>query len=296
MTALPDDYVLRHPSADDLPGAGMATTTLLDLEHDSWVVVAPEGALAGCGWLWQPRKADAEFIGDHYVHPAHREGPVDDALIDAIEDRVDQRRSEYPALTRMVLFSESTNARRCDSLRQRGFGYVRDFYNLRIDPDPDASPVSWPAGIAVRSIRPGVDDRAVHAAHEEAFAEHYLHAPTLFDDWRALTLESEDCDPPLWLLAWDGDEIAGEAWAVERDQCGASVVGVVESLSVRKPWRGRGLGEALLREIFRLLGERGRATARLWVDAQNVTGALRVYERAGMRTVRHILVFERPLD
>jgi mycothiol synthase len=319
MSTLPDGYQLRHPSVDELPAvqdlldasesadagepcrhdmdvAVMAATTELDLEHNGWIVVAPDGALAGCGWLWQPRKSDTEFIGDHYVHPDHREGPVDDALIDAIQGRVVERRAECPALTRLVLFSESSNARRCDSLRRRAFEHVRDFYNMRIDLAPDGAPVSWPAGIVVRAIRPGLDDQVVHAAHEDAFAEHYLYAPTLFADWRAMTLDRDDCDPSLWLLAWDGDEIAGEAWAVERDQCGAGVVGVVESLSVRKPWRGRGLGEALLREIFRLLGDRGRARARLWVDGQNATGALSVYERAGMRVARHVLVFERPLD
>jgi mycothiol synthase len=319
MTALPDGYRLRHPSADDLPAVQdlldaaesadaeepcrhdmdvvvIATTTLLDLEHDSWVVVAPDGAMAGCGWLWQPRRCDTEFIGDHYVHPDHRERPVDDALIDAIEGRVRERRAECPALTRLVLFSESSNARRCDSLCRRGFEYARDFYNMGIDLAPNGAPVAWPAGVAVRVIRPEVDAHAAHAAHEDAFAEHYLHAPALFADWRALTLDREDFDASLWLLAWDGTEIAGEVWAVERDQCGAGVVGVIESLAVRKPWRGRGLGEALLREIFRLLGDRGRATARLWVDAQNATGALRVYERAGMHVARHILVFGRPLE
>jgi ribosomal protein S18 acetylase RimI-like enzyme len=64
---------------------------------------------------------------------------------------------------------------------------------------------------------------------------------------------------------------------------------------VRKPWRGRGLGLALLGEVFRLLAERGCAAVRLWVDAQNTTGALRVYERAGMRQERHIMAFQRPL-
>lgn len=319
MIALPHDYVLRHPSTAELPAvqdlldaaesadagepcshdmdiALMAATTLLDLDHDGWIVVAPDGSFAGCGWLWQSRRSDTEFIGDHYVHPAHRDGPADDHLIDALELRVRERRAECPPLTRMVLFSESSNTRRNESLRRRGFTNVRDFFNMRIDLAPSGAPVTWPKGVTVRAIRPGVDARAVHAAHEDAFSEHYLHAPTLFADWRAVTLERGDCDPSLWLVAWDKEEVVGEVFAVERDQCGAGIVGVVESLSVRKPWRGRGLGESLLREIFRLLGDRGRATARLWVDAQNTTGALRVYERAGMHEARHIFVFERPLQ
>jgi ribosomal protein S18 acetylase RimI-like enzyme len=100
----------------------------------------------------------------------------------------------------------------------------------------------------------------------------------------------------LWLLAWDGDEVAGQVWAVARDEGGSAAVGLIEDLSVRKPWRGRGLAAALLAEIFRLLGERGCRTTRLFVDVQNATGALSVYERAGMRMERRIEAYARDLD
>jgi ribosomal protein S18 acetylase RimI-like enzyme len=99
----------------------------------------------------------------------------------------------------------------------------------------------------------------------------------------------------LWLLAWDGDEVAGQVWAVARDEGGSVEVGLVEDLSVRMPWRGRGLAAALLAEIFRLLGERGCRITRLFVDVQNTTGALGVYERAGMRMERRIEAFARSL-
>jgi GNAT superfamily N-acetyltransferase len=189
-------------------------------------------------------------------------------------------------MTSLVLASEERDARRRASLQQRGYEHVRDIYGMRMDLAPGRPPASWPAGIEVRPIRPGVDDRAAHAASEEAFAEHYLFGPQPFEEWRACTLERNECDPSLWLLAWDGGEVAGQVWALARDEGGPALVGLVEDLSVCKPWRGRGLG---------LLGDRGCASVRLWVDAQNTTGALRVYERAGMRQERHVMDFERPL-
>ena len=167
---------------------------------------------------------------------------------------------------------------------------MRDFYGMRVDLAPGRPAAEWPAGIAVRAFRPGVDDRLVHAASEEAFSEHYLYGPTPFEEWAQITLQGERFDPSLCLVAWDGDEVAGEAMATARDGDA-----YVDDLAVRKPWRGRGLGLNLLLELFRLLGERGLTPARLFVDVQNVTGALRVYERAGMRAERHILGFERPL-
>ena len=316
----PAGYVLRPPTRDELPQVQllldavetdacgepcrydtdvvvMAAARRLDLERDAWVVVAFDGSLAGCAWLWPMREGDTdtEFVAEHYVHPAHRDGAVDDALIDAIEGRVTHRRAEMPLMTSLVLNCEERDARRRASLQARGYEHVRDFYSMRIDVAPGRPPASWPAGIEVRPIRPGVDDRAAHAASEEAFAEHYLFGPQPFEEWRACTLERNECDPSLWLLAWDGGEVAGQVWALARDEGGPALAGLVEDLSVRKPWRGQGLGLALLGEVFRLLGERGCAVVRLWVDAQNTTGALQLYERAGMRQERHVMDFERPL-
>jgi ribosomal protein S18 acetylase RimI-like enzyme len=66
-------------------------------------------------------------------------------------------------------------------------------------------------------------------------------------------------------------------------------------LGVRRPWRGRGLGEALLRRSFAALHARGQRRIRLSVDAENPTGATRLYERAGMRVLRESATWERDL-
>ena len=66
-------------------------------------------------------------------------------------------------------------------------------------------------------------------------------------------------------------------------------------MAVRRPWRGRGVGHALLLAAFRSLRERGHSVARLYVDAQNVTNAVRVYEAAGMHVARRFDVMEKSL-
>jgi ribosomal protein S18 acetylase RimI-like enzyme len=72
-------------------------------------------------------------------------------------------------------------------------------------------------------------------------------------------------------------------------------LGWIGDLAVRDAWRGRGIGEALLRAAFRLFADRGLTHARLNVDAGNATGALRLYERAGMRVRREWLVVAKTL-
>ena len=62
----------------------------------------------------------------------------------------------------------------------------------------------------------------------------------------------------------------------------AAVAGIVEELGVRRPWRGHGLGLALLDLAFEEFERRGLTRAILTVDSENPTGATRLYERAGM--------------
>ena len=57
-----------------------------------------------------------------------------------------------------------------------------------------------------------------------------------------------------------------------------------------------GIGRALLLAAFTTLRDRGQSVVRLYVDAQNVTGAVRVYEAAGMHVSRRFDVLEKPLS
>jgi ribosomal protein S18 acetylase RimI-like enzyme len=70
-------------------------------------------------------------------------------------------------------------------------------------------------------------------------------------------------------------------------------VGWVEVLAVRRPWRRRGLGKALLWESFAALAGEGKRAVGLGVDAENTTGAVALYERVGMRVVRRTDRWER---
>jgi ribosomal protein S18 acetylase RimI-like enzyme len=69
----------------------------------------------------------------------------------------------------------------------------------------------------------------------------------------------------------------------------------VNSLSVRRPWRRRGLGLALLQHAFGEFYRRDTMTVALGVDAQSLTGATRLYERAGMHVDRQYAVYEKEL-
>lgn len=163
-------------------------------------------------------------------------------------------------------------------LRERGYDLVRHFFVMEIDLREEPAAPVWPEGILVRPFEPG-EERAVFDADMEAFQDHWDFFPVPFEQWRDYFFANSDFDPGLWFLAVEGDEIAGVVLCTNERKPGTGFVNV---LAVRRPWRRRGLGRALLLHAFRELRVRGRERAALNVDAENLTGAVGLYERAGM--------------
>ena len=124
---------------------------------------------------------------------------------------------------------------------------------------------------------------------DEAFRDHWGHVPASFEEWerRKKHLGS---DPGLWFLAESAGEAAGAAVCEDRPE-----MGWVTELAVRRAWRRRGLGLALLRHALREFYRRGKRKVALGVDAESLTGATCLYERAGMRVDRLYTVYRKEL-
>jgi len=174
-----------------------------------------------------------------------------------------------------------------------GWHPIRYSFQMRIELTDDLPEPSWPEGLTPRSIRPGEEER-VYEAHMDAFADHWDFRRQPIEDWRSYTVGHHGFDPTLYWLVEDGDELAGftlNSWHFSGDP----QFGWVGILGVRPPWRKRGLGTALLQHSFRDFRDRGATRVGLGVDAENTTGAVRLYERAGMRAVRRIDTYEKTL-
>jgi mycothiol synthase len=169
--------------------------------------------------------------------------------------------------------------------KARGYRLWRTAYTMEIDlgeASPDAS--TLPSEIEVRTyLQDDVD--VLRLALNEAFAADPFFYEATPSNFREFYLGVRGFDPALWLLAWDGAELAGFVLAFP-ERLGDTTVGWVGSLGVLPRWRGRGLGESLLRAAFCALHARGLRAVGLGVDAANETGALRLYERVGMHVVQ----------
>ena len=139
--------------------------------------------------------------------------------------------------------------------------------------------------------------RAIWDADQEAFEDHWGASQPSEEDWLEFS-SSPHLDPTLWRVAWAGHQVAGQVRSfinAEENRRYGRRRGWVEHISVRRPWRHRGLARALMAASFPLLRARGMTEGALHVDAENLSGALRVYESMGFSPVSRETVYRKPL-
>ena len=234
--------------------------------------------------------ADVEFEGDRlWVDWAARDAAAGHALLDWATERARER-----GAARLRSWAWEPDGRLVHLVRGRGFEPARTSLELQLDLASDLQAPAWPAGVTVRTVREGEEPR-VHELIQDAFADTNDFRPTSYEEWAAAwALEANKVDRSLWFVVLQADESVAAA-VCRPERAGETGLGWIETLAVRAAWRRRGLGTALLLHAFHELRRRGRTTAGLSVDSENPTGAVRLYESVGMRTVRARVLYEKRL-
>lgn len=274
-----------------IPGFSLAT--------DTQAVLTPEGRLIGYGDLWGTAANFVRFTSWVRVHPQYRGQGIGTYLNQFAEARAGEQIEKAPEGARVVLQSSvwATDARARELLQFRGMAEVRHSWRMEIEFESEPSPPRWPEGITVRTRRAD-EGRAIYEADRTAFRDHWgvMEEPSEegFARWRHMLENNPDYDPSLWFLAEEGEQIIGFSICTPRTAEDPDM-GWIHSLGVLRPWRRRGVGLALLLHTFGEFYHRGLGGGGLGVDAENLTGATRLYEKAGMRVVREYVLYEKTL-
>lgn len=266
------------------------------------VIVELDGRIVG----W----ADARYVPDTdgtpvyavagAIDPSVRRRGLGTALLPFTEARARARAVAELGTTDGVLlhaFAGDGAAGAIALFQQSGYAVARYFFDMVRRTLDDIPEMPLPAGIEVRPVVPA-DHRQIFDADSEAFRDHW-GASDETDAAFERFFSGPDFEPQLWRVAWDGTEVAGvvmvermPAYDAEHGTRRAEVSGV----SVRRPWRGRGLARALVADALRGAREAGMTSATLGVDAQNPTGALGVYEAVGFEVERRSRAYRKPLE
>ncbi len=267
------------------------TSPAIDPDRDLLVAEETDGGLVGAGSLVDAAEDHAIIWLRVVLHPARAPEGLGEQLLAPLEQRARELGTDRSLLHAGCLSAE-TELR---ALYERsGYELVRHFFRMQVDLGGELPEPEWPEGLELRPFDPDEHFALVHAADEEAFEDHWGSVHTSLEEWRHF-MTAAHYDPALWYVVWDGNEIAGFSLC-NANWTGDQGLGWVNVLGVRRPWRRRGLALALLVHSFRELEQRGMNRVALGVDAENLTGALRLYEKAGMRVVRQSDTWQKPLS
>lgn len=273
-----------------------------DLSKDACVVVDPHDRIVGFAEVFDPGHPHARIYCWGVVDPGVSSPGLLKQLLAWAEQRARLSISYAPPDARVALFTHCLTSQKETQAYFENAGFIFQRHSLRmvLELTGEPEPPIWPDGITVRAMKPGIEERAVVQAVRDAFRDHWGFVESPFEEefarWQHLMEDNPHFDPELWFLAFDGDQIAGISlcWPVTRDE---HDLGWVGTLGVRRPWRRRGLALALLQHSFLELWRRGKSRVGLGVDAQSLTGATRLYEKAGMHPdpERQISIYEKEL-
>jgi mycothiol synthase len=239
-----------------------------------------------------------EFQG--FVHPDVRGRGIGTALLRWVERRAREVAAERPGAgnesNELGTWVDSNVEDGLALLEREGYRPIRYGFQMVRPlalPIPDAP---LPAGLEIRPVVEA-DHRRIWEADTEAFRDHWGAAERTEDDYRRW-FSMPNLDTSLWRVAWDGDEVAGSVWTLiwpeENVKLGLSR-GWLEHISVRRPWRKRGVATALIAETLRMFRDLGLLEGALGVDSENPTGALQLYESLGFRRHRTGVSLRKPL-
>ena len=262
-----------------------------DPGRDAFLALTPAGQVTGYAALYDTG-AHCNLNGDVYLHPALTDAAATRALLRAVETRAQDHIPQAPPGERVFIRVQLADKDEAGKAVFAQEGYTAARYHWRMGIELERAPAvpALPAGCEARPFDQAAHGQAVWQARNQAFRENWGSRALTYEDFAYYNYDDPQYDPSLWVVIWQGDEVAG--FAINHYRMGN---GWVQTLGVRPAWRGKGLGAALLARSFDAFYRRGTRSIGLGVDASNPTGATELYRKAGMRIVNAFVTLEKQL-
>jgi ribosomal protein S18 acetylase RimI-like enzyme len=146
-------------------------------------------------------------------------------------------------------------------------------------------------------------DALTRDAHNDAFRDHWGSDPLSDGRWRHFVagmpgFRAESSWLAVTRRGTGGTtpaDVAGYTLTTVNDVDGERV-GWLGTIGVRRAWRHQGVASALITRSLESFRSLGAARAGLDVDAENPTGAVRVYESLGFTATEESVIYSKPLE
>lgn len=224
-----------------------------------------------------------QFFSFGIIEPAERRQGIGQALLSWSEARLAEIAASLPQDRPGQLFAYTRDRDPGAQMlfERNGWQPVARGYDMVRHTLDDIADSPLPDGLVVRAVTE-VDRRTVWEAAREAFRDHRDEEEWTETDWETFKGEFPDVTP--WVIAFDGDDVAGGILnridPVANAHHGWSR-GVLQTVWTGARWRRRGLARALISRSLVTLRDLGMTSAALDVDGENPNQAMNLYLSQG---------------
>jgi len=182
-----------------------------------------------------------------------------------------------------------------------GFKNVRVFSLMKRDLRSIPSGVGENLEVQLRKFQKGsIEDlKLINWLSNEAFSEHYNYRPDTVEETRYFLEQDPTFKDQEWLFTLVQDKPVGYV-GVGIDQKYNEekkvLCGWILSIGVLKQRRLKGIGTRLMIEGMKLLKAKGMTEAMLGVDDQNITKAIKLYEKVGFKATKKDIAYVKPIS
>jgi mycothiol synthase len=165
-------------------------------------------------------------------------------------------------------------------LRTHGFEVLRTYWGLRAPIDSHQYP-HLENHLEMRVVKNEEDMKMWWQVHQDSFSKHFGFMPRAFDEWKSMMHKAVGIDINARWILLEHDEPVGfiECSDIKKD----TNSGFIDGIGVIHKAQGKGYGELMLRWAFAYYTSIERQFVELNADAGNESGALRLYEKVGMK-------------
>jgi mycothiol synthase len=270
------------------PGAGRAPE-VIGYSRGAWRI---KGSGAS-GEYWYM------FFGRLLPHWRHK--GIGHAMLRWVEGRLREIAAAHPTEVEKYFISLAAQGETglAAMLEKTGYQPVRYFFEM-VRPDlENIHNTPLPEGLELRPVL-SEHYQAIWNADNEAFRDHWGYSEPSEQDYQAWLVDKTSFQPELWQVAWDiaTNQVAGQVRTYidhEQNKLYHRQRGWTEAISVRRPFRRRGLARALIAESLRVQKQAGMTESALGVDSENLSGATKIYEDCGFRVVKTETIYRKAL-
>jgi len=272
-----------------------------DPARDMMILEAKGRVIGMCEVSWGRRLNNVTaYMQRAHLQPEWRHGGIRQSMLQLNETRIREIAAAHDKdRTKVFEVYANSEPNEWKALLEKN-GYRPSWYLFAMlrslaESIPD---LPLPKGVEVRPARPEQYKIIWDATGEAMRDERTFTEERWNDEAFERYAKSSNFSPDLWQIAWEGDQVAGGVHNYIDEDENIELKrrwGHTEEIFVRRQWRRKGLAHALIARSCRLLKEKGMDYATLDMEAENPSGALRLYESLGYKKDREFVFYRKTL-